>query len=44
MGQKLEAGDQFPQLELNMEDGSTVTLPDDIDTGQAIVLFYRGHW
>ncbi len=44
MGRKLEGGDQFPQLELNTEDGSTVTLPDDIGTPQAIVLFYRGHW
>ena len=44
MTRKLEAGDQFPQLTLNIEDGSTVTLPDDIGTGQAIVLFYRGHW
>ena len=44
MARKLETGDQFPQLKLNIEDGSTVTLPDDIDTRQAIVLFYRGHW
>ncbi len=44
MRRKLEAGEQFPQLELTIEDGSTVTLPDDIGTGQAIVLFYRGHW
>ena len=44
MNRKLEAGDSFPQLELNLEDGSTVTLPDDIDTPHAIVLFYRGHW
>ena len=27
MSRKLEAGEQFPQLELNIEDGSTVTLP-----------------
>ena len=44
MSSKLEAGDRFPQVELNIEDGSTVTLPDDIGTSQAIVLFYRGHW
>lgn len=44
MSRKLQAGDQFPQIALNVEDGSTVTLPDDIGTRQAIVLFYRGHW
>ena len=44
MSRKLEAGDQFPQIALNVEDGTTVTLPDDISTAQAIVLFYRGHW
>ena len=44
MSRKLEAGDQFPQITLNVEDGTTVTLPDDIGTPQAIVLFYRGHW
>lgn len=44
MSRKLEAGDQFPRIALNVEDGTTVTLPDDIDTSQAIVLFYRGHW
>ncbi len=44
MSKKIEAGDQFPQITLKIEDGNTVTLPDDIDTPQAIVLFYRGHW
>lgn len=44
MTRKLEAGDPFPQLKLNIVDGSTVALPDDIATPQAIVLFYRGHW
>ncbi len=44
MTRKLAGGDRFPRLELNIEDGSTLTLPDDIGTSQAIVLFYRGHW
>ena len=44
MSQKLEAGAQFPPIALSVEDGTTVTVPDDMDTPQAIVLFYRGHW
>ena len=44
MSSKLQAGDRFPDLELKIEDGSTVSLPGDIGTSQAIVLFYRGHW
>ena len=42
--QPLAARDQFPSLTLNVVGGDTVTLPDDIDTPFAIVLFYRGHW
>ena len=44
MGAPLTGGEVFPTLRLNMSDGSTVTLPDDIETPLAIVLFYRGHW
>jgi peroxiredoxin len=44
MAEKLVGGDAFPQLTLNIEDGSSVTLPDDIATPFAVVLFYRGHW
>ena len=44
MTRKLEAGDQFPQINLNIVGGSAITLPDDIDTDHAIILFYRGHW
>ncbi len=42
--QKLTTGDDFPNLTLNLTDGSTLELPGDIDTNFAIVLFYRGHW
>lgn len=44
MAEKLVGGDAFPQLTLNVEGGSSISLPDDIDTPFAVVLFYRGHW
>jgi hypothetical protein len=44
MGNQLVGGDQFPQLKLNIAGGDSVTLPGDIETDYAVVLFYRGHW
>ena len=42
--QKLGTGDVFPRIQLNSAGGNPFTLPDDIDSEYAIVLFYRGHW
>ena len=44
MTDKLASGDTFPQLTLNIEDGSTLSLPEDLQATYNIVLFYRGHW
>lgn len=44
MADKLDAGDSFPRVTLRITDGGEMTLPDDIDTPLAVVLFYRGHW
>ena len=44
MADKLNLMDSFPSLTLNVVGGDTVTLPDDLSTPYAIVLFYRGHW
>ena len=44
MAEKLIGGDTFPDLKLNMAGGGSVTLPADIETPYALVLFYRGHW
>ena len=44
MAEKLNGGDTFPSLTLNIAGGGTVALPVDIDTPYALVLFYRGHW
>jgi len=44
MGQPLDIRETLPTLELTRLDGTTLTLPADIETRYAVVLFYRGHW
>lgn len=44
MGEKLNAGDTFPQLSLKLVAGGAVTIPDDLESKYAVVLFDRGHW
>ena len=44
VGQKLDSGDAFPEFTLNTIEGSTITLPNDVPTDYAVVLFYRGFW
>lgn len=44
MSEKLNSGDVFPKLTLNLVDGSTLELPDGIDAKYKVILFYRGHW
>ena len=44
MADQVVTGSNFPELMLNIAGGDTVTLPNDIDTPYAVVLFYRGHW
>ena len=44
MAAKLNAGDPFPRLTLNLVDGGSLELPAGIDAKYKIVLFYRGHW
>jgi hypothetical protein len=41
---KLIGGDNFPNLALNIAGGDNLSLPEDITSDYAIVLFYRGHW
>tara|TARA_B100000700_G_scaffold239969_1_gene266769 strand:- start:319 stop:456 length:138 start_codon:yes stop_codon:yes gene_type:complete len=38
---KLDAGDTFPDLDLNLLDGSSLKIPT---AGWAILLLYRGEW
>ena len=44
MSRKLQQGDRFPSLTFNLIDGGSITLPKDIPTRDAAILFYRGHW
>ena len=44
MSEKLTQGDRFPTIELDLTDGSTITLPDQISGRYLALLFYRGEW
>ena len=44
MVEKLIQGDRFPRIELNLTDGSTITLPEQIPGRYLALLFYRGEW
>ena len=44
MADKLNAGDQFPELELQVGESDSVSLPVRRESGYSIILFYRGHW
>jgi peroxiredoxin len=34
----------FPRFALDVVDGQTITLPDDLAGSYAVILFYRGSW
>lgn len=40
----LNAGDQFPELVLNLPEGQTRPVAEVFDGGYGVVLFYRGAW
>ena len=44
MAHKLGIGDTFPNLTLDLVDGSAMQLPAGLDAKYRIILFYRGHW
>lgn len=41
---KLNTGDPFPTVTLNLTDSRTLTLPDGLEGRHKVVLFYRGNW
>ena len=41
---KLENGDRFPEIDARTPDGDEVTLPDAVEGGWSLLLFYRGRW
>jgi hypothetical protein len=44
MAEKLNTGDQFPNMSVSLVGGGEMNLPGDLDGSYNIVLFYRGHW
>jgi peroxiredoxin len=40
----LRVGGIFPPLQACAVDGTTFRMPDDLQAGTAVLLFYRGHW
>jgi peroxiredoxin len=44
MGEKLQQGDRFPRLTLNLINGDTLRVPEDINSRYLVLLFYRGYW
>lgn len=44
MADKLDTGDRFPRMTLNLVGGGSLTLPDDLAAKYTVILFYRGHW
>ncbi|MDA1369661.1 MAG: hypothetical protein O2971_02725 [Proteobacteria bacterium] len=44
MAEKLNPGEVFPELTLQVVGGGEIALPGDLDSPMTIVLFFRGHW
>ena len=41
---QLDSGDTLPDITLKVGEHDSISLPSDIDSDYAIILFYRGHW
>ena len=44
MSTLLEPNDTFPSLTLQITDGNTLALPDQLTGEYGILLIFRGHW
>lgn len=44
MADKLNAGDMFPALSLNLLSGESLELSGPSDANYRVILFYRAHW
>jgi peroxiredoxin len=44
MSARLQNGDVFPRLTVDLVDRRTITLPDDLAGSYVVILFYRGSW
>ena len=41
---KLDGGDPFPAMTIQIADGDPINLPDDLTSDYTIFLGYRGKW
>jgi hypothetical protein len=41
---RLDPGNRFPNLTVALVAGGEARFPEDVGTGWAVLLFYRGHW
>ncbi len=44
MAAKLNTGDIFPELSLDLVGGGSLELPGGLEGNYRVILFYRGHW
>ena len=44
MAEKLNTGDMFPGMTIDLVDGTKLDLPGGIEAKYRVILFYRGHW
>lgn len=44
MSNRLAVGAQLPATRISLSDGTAMTVPDDMDAGYRMVLFFRGSW
>jgi peroxiredoxin len=44
MARQLDAGDVFPDYQVQTVDGRTLHLPQDLSGEYAVLIFYRGGW
>ncbi len=44
MAKQLNPGDQFPNYKVQLTDGRTLNIPQDLRGEYAVIIFYRGIW
>ena len=43
-GKQLDQGATFPRMTWTMLDGSSLTIPDDLENRWTVIIILRGHW
>lgn len=44
VAKQLNPGDPFPSFNVNLTDGRTLNLPNDLTGEYAVIIYYRGIW